>query len=94
MPTLDENVRDYEPHVALTAGVDGLDVLRRIVAAAGDWLAVAGLLAVETAFDQSDRVAELFEATDRLTDVRIIRDHQGHGRIVLGHHRPEPKKRE
>ncbi len=89
MPTLDENVRDYEPHLALTAGVDGLDVLRRIVAAAGDWLAADGLLAVETAFDQSDRVAELFEAAGRLTDVRIIRDHQDHGRIVLGHHKEE-----
>jgi methylase of polypeptide subunit release factors len=33
--TLDKNVKDYEPKKALLAGVEGLDVYRRIVERAG-----------------------------------------------------------
>jgi release factor glutamine methyltransferase len=39
--------RDHEPPVALDGGADGLDVLRRVVAGAPDWLATGGTLAFE-----------------------------------------------
>jgi release factor glutamine methyltransferase len=89
VPQLEPPVRDYEPHAALDGGQDGLEVHRRIVAEAPRWLAAGGRLLVETAFDQSQRVAALFEQTGRLEDVRIVRDPQGHGRVVLAR-RPEP----
>ncbi len=40
--------RVYEPRVALDGGADGLDVLRRVIAAAPAWLAPDGHLLVET----------------------------------------------
>jgi release factor glutamine methyltransferase len=40
--------RLYEPRVALDGGPDGLDVLRRVIAGAGEWLAPGGHLLVET----------------------------------------------
>ncbi|HEY3262782.1 MAG TPA: putative protein N(5)-glutamine methyltransferase [Pseudonocardiaceae bacterium] len=40
--------RLHEPRVALDGGRDGLDVLRRVVAAAPQWLAPGGHLLVET----------------------------------------------
>ncbi|WP_425464618.1 methyltransferase [Nocardia yunnanensis] len=45
--------RDHEPRRALDGGVDGLDVLRRIAAVAGEWLAPGGHLLVEESEGQA-----------------------------------------
>jgi release factor glutamine methyltransferase len=49
--------RDHEPLVALDGGLDGLAVLRRAVAAAADWLALGGVLLVETSDRQAPAMA-------------------------------------
>jgi release factor glutamine methyltransferase len=45
--------RLHEPRVALDGGADGLDVLRRVIAGAGGWLAPGGHLLVETSEAQA-----------------------------------------
>lgn len=45
--------RLHEPLTALDGGVDGLDVLRRVVAGASRWLAPRGRLLVETSDEQA-----------------------------------------
>jgi release factor glutamine methyltransferase len=40
--------RDHEPRVALDGGADGLDVQRRVIAAAPGWLTPGGSLLIET----------------------------------------------
>ncbi|WP_238438600.1 class I SAM-dependent methyltransferase [Frankia nepalensis] len=50
---LPPEARDYEPLAALDGGADGLDVLRRVIAGAADWLAPTGCLLVETTIDQA-----------------------------------------
>ncbi|MFL6128753.1 MAG: putative protein N(5)-glutamine methyltransferase [Mycobacteriales bacterium] len=52
---LPAEARLHEPRAALDGGADGLDVLRRVAAAAPRWLAPGGHLLVET----SDRQAEI-----------------------------------
>lgn len=47
MPTLMPTVRDHEPHLALDGGVEGLDILRRLVDEAPAQLLPGGLFAVE-----------------------------------------------
>lgn len=55
---LPAEARLHEPRVALDGGRDGLDVLRRVVAAAPRWLAPGGHLLVETSERQAaDAVA-------------------------------------
>jgi release factor glutamine methyltransferase len=44
--------RVHEPLVALDGGADGLDVLRRVAARAGDWLVPGGHVLFETGTDQ------------------------------------------
>ena len=45
--------RDHEPQVALDGGPDGLDVQRRVIAAAPRWLAPGGSLLIETSERQA-----------------------------------------
>jgi release factor glutamine methyltransferase len=51
---LPAEAREYEPREALDGGGDGLDVLRRVAAAAPSWLAVGGRLYLEASLDQAD----------------------------------------
>lgn len=52
----------HEPRSALTAGADGLDALRRIVAGAPAHLLAGGWLLLEHGFDQAAAVAALLHA--------------------------------
>ncbi|MCX4092703.1 putative protein N(5)-glutamine methyltransferase [Nocardia sp. alder85J] len=54
--------RDHEPRTALDGGGDGLDVIRRVAAAAGAWLAPGGAVFVETGAAQAPVAAEIFAA--------------------------------
>jgi release factor glutamine methyltransferase len=49
--------RDHEPRIALDGGSDGLDIHRRIAAAAQEWLAPGGHLLIETSRDQAPLTA-------------------------------------
>jgi release factor glutamine methyltransferase len=72
--------RDHEPRAALDGGHDGLDVVRRIAAAAGEWLRPGGHLLVETGRGQAEDAAAAFEAaglTARTT-------HDGDATVVTG----------
>lgn len=59
---LPAEVEQWEPAAALRSGPDGLDDIRRIVAAAPQWLARPGALVVEHAPDQGDAVQGLMRA--------------------------------
>ena len=71
LDTLHPQVRDHEPHLALFAGSDGLDLYRRFIPQAFAALLPNGLLAIEIGYNQRDAIAAL------LTDwkqVRIVED--------------------
>jgi release factor glutamine methyltransferase len=74
---LPPDVALHEPREALLAGADGLDVLRRLVAAAEG----VAFLALEVGAGQAGAVAELMAAWPR---VEIVRDLAGHERVVVG----------
>jgi release factor glutamine methyltransferase len=57
---LPPEARIHEARVALDGGADGLDVLRRVSAAAPLWLAPGGHLLVETSERQAPRAVEVF----------------------------------
>ena len=60
--TLQREVRDFEPRVALTSGADGLDVIRRLVVDAQRYLNPGGHLLFEIGFDQHEAVGNLIDA--------------------------------
>lgn len=72
--------REYEPLMALDGGADGLDVFRRVAAAAPEWLAPGGHVLVETGAVQAETaVGILIEhgltpevATDAELDATVV----------------------
>jgi release factor glutamine methyltransferase len=81
--TLPTDVRDHEPRLALDGGPDGLDVLRRLVARAGHWLAPGGGLLCEIGEDQAETGVALLTAAG-LVEVAVHPDLVGRDRILEG----------
>ncbi len=81
MPDLAPEVRDWEPHLALTPGGDGLDAYRAIAREAGSRLMPGGRLLVEIGPTQGPAVAALFTGAG-LTGVRVLPDLDGRDRVV------------
>jgi release factor glutamine methyltransferase len=80
-PTLEPEVVDHEPHSALFAGADGLDIYRRLIPQAHAALEPGGLLAMEFGFGQRESLHALLEAG--WNDVRFLDDYAGIPRVVL-----------
>ncbi len=81
--SLEPEVRDYEPGIALDGGEDGLDFYRRIIPEAGNFLKPGGILLFEIGCDQGKEVTELMEQAG-FQEVRVIRDLAGKDRVVKG----------
>jgi release factor glutamine methyltransferase len=79
---LDRSVRDYEPHLALDGGTDGLSLHRRIVAKAADHLTPGGRVFLEIAFDQGPAAREVVAAHPAFEDARLLKDYGGHDRVI------------
>ncbi|MFE0188692.1 putative protein N(5)-glutamine methyltransferase [Streptomyces sp. NPDC058989] len=79
---LPPEARDHEPLVALDGGADGLDVLRRVTAAAPRWLAPGGHLLVETSERQAPRAVEAFTRNGLLA--RVDSSDELYATIVVG----------
>jgi len=80
---LPENVRDFEPHLALDGGASGLSFYERISEQAPSRLTRGGVLAVEVGFGQAADVRALFEKAG-FGELEITRDYAGVERVVSG----------
>ncbi|MGR4864373.1 peptide chain release factor N(5)-glutamine methyltransferase [Caulobacter sp. LARHSG274] len=81
--TLEPEVRDHEPRLALDGGPDGLDAYRLL---AGEILRVlkpGAMFAVEIGYDQSQAVEALFRQAGA-DNVRTVKDLSTHDRVVTG----------
>lgn len=81
--SLQPEVRDYEPALALFAGPDGLDVVRRLVHEAPARLRSGGSLIFEFGFGQAEAVEELISRTAGLTMIGLRRDLQDIPRVAV-----------
>ena len=81
--TLQPDVRDHEPRMALDGGADGLELVRRVVEGAPARLVAGGVLAVEVALGQAPEVAALLERAG-LEAVEARRDYGRVERVVSG----------
>ena len=80
---MDQDVIDWEPHGALFAGDDGLEVISRLVPDAHARLKAGGHFLCEIGFRQGPEVQEIFTAAG-FTGVDIKLDLGGRDRVVFG----------
>jgi len=80
--TLSPEVRDFDPHVALDGGADGLASFRGLFDAARTTLAAGGWLIVEIGINQEPAIRELAMRRPWLEIMRVRPDLQGIPRTV------------
>lgn len=66
--TLDAEVKDYEPILALDGGVDGMDVYRKIASEYQNYLNENGVLMLEIGINQTEQIKELFGTVEFIKD--------------------------
>ncbi|SMR72238.1 [protein release factor]-glutamine N5-methyltransferase [Aliiroseovarius halocynthiae] len=81
MGDLSPEVREWEPHMALTPGGDGLDAYRQIARNAPDHLVQGGRLLLEIGYLQGQAVSELCRSAG-FRDVSVHQDLAGKDRVV------------
>mgnify|MGYP000897431914 CR=1 FL=1 len=83
IPTLMEEVRGYDPYIALDGGEDGLDFYRRIIGGAQDYLKRGGQILMEIGSGQAQAVSELLREAG-FKEIDVCRDFAGLDRVVSG----------
>ena len=86
--TLDPEVRDHDPHLALDGGEDGLDPYRTLAPEIKRVLREGGVFAVEIGYDQGEQVKALFEQAG-FSDVKVVKDLGDRDRVVTNG--PDPR---
>ncbi len=80
--TLQTEVRDFEPRLALDGGADGLTFYRHICKIAPELLNRDGLLVFEIGYNQGGAVSDMMKKD--FDEVKIIKDLCGNDRVVTG----------
>lgn len=80
VPHLQEEVRDFEPHMALTDDADGMTFYRHLADVADNMLNPGGLIALELGWGLSERVGELWASN---WSFKVIDDLSGIPRVML-----------
>ena len=83
IPTLMEEVREYDPYIALDGGEDGLDFYRRIIGGAQDYLKRGGQILMEIGSGQAQAVSELLREAG-FKEIDVCRDFAGLDCVVSG----------
>lgn len=82
MAALPADVKDFEPHLALAAGVDGTAVIEPLLTQAVERLNPGGMLLIEISPTIAPRVEAMVAANDALILVPTLRDTAGLARIA------------
>lgn len=83
IPNLMREVRDFEPHTALSGGADGLYFYREITKEALSFIKPGGFIAYEIGYDQGVEVKNIL-MKNGFSDVYSLKDLSGNDRVVMG----------
>lgn len=80
---LPPEVRDHEPRSSLDGGINGMDLIERIIREAAEHLLPEGWLLVEMAPEQTDSALALIRETPGLLEASRIKDFARRHRVVM-----------
>ena len=79
---LSEEIKDHEPHIALAGGKDGLDIVRRLIFDAPEWLKPGGTVLVEVAPAQVDTLKAWVDELGLWSCIELVSDDGGVARVL------------
>ena len=83
---LSEDIKKYEPIMALDGGNDGLDLIKKVIYKSKDILKINGTLALEIGYEQIKKVSKiLIENNFRIRNV--IKDYKNNVRCVIAYYK-------
>jgi len=82
--TVEPNVKEHEPHLALRGGKDGLDLVRPLFADAPTLLKPGGLILIEVPAAHAKDALAIAAKNPLLTCTHVLRDCDGLDRIIVG----------
>ena len=74
LPTLQPEVFQHEPHLALDGGDDGLDAIRYLAQSAPNYLVSGGIWLIEMMAGQGAKVVNILSEQRDYQDIQIIQD--------------------
>lgn len=81
--TLDEEVRDHEPMLALDGGIDGLDFYRIIFEEIDKHLEKKGMLIMEIGHNQGEALIALAKKSGGFSEIEVKKDFAGLDRVII-----------
>ncbi|MEH2420225.1 MAG: peptide chain release factor N(5)-glutamine methyltransferase [Nostoc sp.] len=85
LPTLQPEVVNHEPHLALDGGADGLDSIRHLIEISPSYLRSGGVWLIEMMAGQADAVRELLQNQGSYCKIQIHPDLAGIERFALAY---------
>lgn len=83
---LPPEIKDNEPKIALSGGIDGLDYYRKIIKKSPHYLKKSSFIALEVGINQSKIIEELILKENSYNqDIEVINDYLGIERVVIAH---------
>ena len=79
---LSQEIRDFEPRLALAGGDDGLDIIRQLLLQASDKLHHKGSLLMEIGQGQAEKIRSLVHKYHPQATIKLIPDFRGIYRVV------------
>jgi release factor glutamine methyltransferase len=83
--TLQPEVVNHEPHLALDGGDDGLHCIRHLIAVSPQYLQNGGIWVIEMMAGQANIVKEMLEKNSNYEDIQIHCDLAGIERFIIAH---------
>jgi release factor glutamine methyltransferase len=83
LATLQPEVRDYEPALALVAGPEGTEIAAKIIKFAPEYLKKNGSLIMEMGSGQAEALTNMVEATGVYAKPEIVKDLSGTDRVIV-----------
>lgn len=77
------SVSRFEPMLALDGGPDGLNLIRKFITHAPQYLCPGGLILMEIESGQGDAVCALAQDSITSGSIRLIKDYAGHPRLIF-----------
>jgi release factor glutamine methyltransferase len=81
-----DDIKKYEPRMALDGGNDGLDLIRKVIYKSKDILKIKGMLALEIGNEQIKKVSKIL-VDNNFRIKHVIKDYKNNVRCVLANYK-------